>query len=245
MSRLPRSRRYICPQDFRDLRRGSGLTRKDAAAALDVTQRTIQNWENSGARIPWMAYRMLRILRGYALPGQAWEGWTVRGGELISPAGQSFDAAWLQDVGNVFAQARLWRLMYSRSGRAKTASTVIPFPDRRRTPLPRRKNRLRLNLNAQEVHIDQESRLGGLDARQERAITRCCRPGVSRCGLCLAEAWPHGWQQDKKTSQAVRCIPRGGGCQIVRSAAPEVRQAGYCLRHGGREFRAGFESAAY
>ncbi len=127
-------RRWIDPQDFRDLRRQSGLTRKEAAAALDVTPRTIQNWETSGARIPWMAYRMLRILRGYALPGYQWEGWTLNRGELVSPAGRRFDSAWLLDVGNVFAQARLWRQMYAASGRIKTAETVIPFPDRRRTP---------------------------------------------------------------------------------------------------------------
>ncbi len=122
-------RRYIDPQDFRDLRRWSGLTRKEAAQALDVTPRTIQNWENGGARIPWVAYRMLRILRGYALPGQEWEGWTVRGGELVSPAGRIYGVEFLTHIEQIFQQARLWRLMYSRSGRARTAERVIPFPD--------------------------------------------------------------------------------------------------------------------
>lgn len=126
-------RRWIDPQDFRDMRRESGLTRAQAAEALDVTPRTIQNWETGGARIPWMAFRMLRILRGHALPGVYWEGWTVRGRDLFSPAGRSFDVAWLQNVESVFAQAKLWRQMYSRSGRAKTASTVLPFPDLKRT----------------------------------------------------------------------------------------------------------------
>lgn len=51
-------RKWIDPQDFRDLRRFSGMSRKDAAEALDVTPRTIQNWETGGARIPWMAYRL-------------------------------------------------------------------------------------------------------------------------------------------------------------------------------------------
>ena len=127
-------RRYIAPQDFRDLRRQAGMTRLEAAAALDVTPRTIQNWETGGARIPWMAYRMLRILRGYALPGCQWQGWTLNRGELVSPAGRCFDSTWLLEVGNVFAQARLWRQMYAAQGRVKTARTVVPFPDRRRTP---------------------------------------------------------------------------------------------------------------
>lgn len=133
MSCRKTSCRWIDPQDFIDLRKQAGLKRSEAAAALDVTARTIQNWETGGSRIPWMAYRMLRILRGFALPSVHWEGWTIRDHQLFSPAGRSFDAVWLQNVEHVFAQARLWRQMYARSGREKTASTVLPFPDRHRT----------------------------------------------------------------------------------------------------------------
>lgn len=48
-----------------------------------------------------MAFRMLRILGGYGLPGAAWEGWTVQGDQLIAPNGFSFSAAelaYLQSV---------------------------------------------------------------------------------------------------------------------------------------------------
>ena len=126
-------RKWIDPESFRDLRKFSGLTRAEAAKALDVTPRTIQNWETGGARIPWMAFRMLRILRGYALPGHHWEDWTVCGRNLFSPDGRAFEAENLYYLQNTFAQAKLWRQMYSASGRAKTASTVIPFPDIRRS----------------------------------------------------------------------------------------------------------------
>lgn len=126
-------RRWIDPQAFRDLRKQSGLTRREAAEALDVTPRTVQNWETGGARIPWMAFRMLRLLRGFALPGLYWEGWTLCGRTLYSPAGRGFDAGQLETIEQVFSQARLWRQMYSASGRAKTASTVVPFPDRRKS----------------------------------------------------------------------------------------------------------------
>ncbi|MFA6972013.1 MAG: VC1465 family Xer recombination activation factor [Gallionella sp.] len=139
MSRRKTARRWISPQDFADLRKQASMTRKEAAKALDVTPRTVQNWETGGARIPWMAYRMLRILRGYALPGVIWEGWTINNHQLISPNGRSFDAVWLQNAEHVFAQARLWRQMYARSGIQKTASTVVPFPDRRRTPTEKSK----------------------------------------------------------------------------------------------------------
>ena len=137
--RNARSRRWINPQDFRDLRHQAGMTRKEAAAALDVTPRTIQNWETAGARIPWMAYRMLRILRGYALPGVAWEGWTITGDILHAPNGRRFAANELAHIEQVFSMARLWRQMYAASGRAKTASTVVSFPDRRRTPVEKQK----------------------------------------------------------------------------------------------------------
>ena len=139
MSCRKSSCRWIDPQDFRDLRKHAGLTRKQAAQALDVTPRTIQNWETGGARIPWMAYRMLRVLRGYALPGVSWEGWTLDGDRLYAPNRRSFTAGELQHLEQVFAQARLWRQMYARAGVAKTASTVLPFPDLRRQPVEQHK----------------------------------------------------------------------------------------------------------
>lgn len=130
MSRRKGSFRWIEPQDFRDLRRQAGLTRLQAAKALDVTGRTIQNWETGGARIPWMAHRMLRILRGYALPGKAWEGWTIDGDTLIAPNGRHFTANELQHIEQVFAMSRLWRQMYTRAAVQKIAATVLPFPER-------------------------------------------------------------------------------------------------------------------
>ncbi len=136
MSRRKSSRRWISPQDFADLRKQAGMTRIEAAKALDVTSRTVQNWEMGGARIPWMAYRMLRILRGYALPGVAWEGWTMRDHQLFSPSGRAFDASWLEHSELVFAQAKLWRQMYAKQcqqeklAKQQAASTVVPFPDR-------------------------------------------------------------------------------------------------------------------
>jgi DNA-binding XRE family transcriptional regulator len=125
---------WIDPHDFADVRKQSGLTRVQAAEALNVTKRTIQNWETGGARIPWMAFRMLRILRGYALPGVSWEGWTICNDQLFSPKGRPFDAVWLLNNEHVFAQAKLFRQLYAASGKAKTASTVVPFPDRRQKP---------------------------------------------------------------------------------------------------------------
>ncbi|MDP2759871.1 MAG: VC1465 family Xer recombination activation factor [Sideroxyarcus sp.] len=132
MSRpLPRARKWIVPQDFSDLRIRSGLSRRQAAEALDVTVRTVQNWETGGARIPWMAFRLLRQLRGFALPGLAWEGWTLCGAVLYSPAGRGFDAANLEHIEQVFAMSRLWRQEYTARNR-KPAAEVLTFPERTR-----------------------------------------------------------------------------------------------------------------
>lgn len=128
MSRRKTSCRWIDPQDFRDLRLASGLTRREAAAVLDVTGRTVQNWETGGARIPWLAFRMLRILQGYALPGSAWEGWTVSGDTLHAPNGRHFTAGELLHLEQVFSMARLWQKIYADSCRAQTAAKVLPFP---------------------------------------------------------------------------------------------------------------------
>lgn len=128
-------RRWIDPQDFRDLRRMLLLTRREAAAVLDVTPRTVQNWETGGARIPWMAYRLLRLQRGCALPGSEWEGWAVSGDTLYAPNGRHFTAGELLHLEQVFAQARLWLQMYTRKAIEETASKVLPFPDRRKRPV--------------------------------------------------------------------------------------------------------------
>jgi DNA-binding transcriptional regulator YiaG len=125
----PHRIRHIEPQDFTDLRKRADLTRKQAADLLNVSGRTVQNWETGGARIPWMAYRMLRVLTGYALPGKAWEGWTVCGDRLYAPNGRWYEANTLEQVEQVFAMARLWRQDYARSCKNHERA-IIPFPDR-------------------------------------------------------------------------------------------------------------------
>ena len=131
MAKRSRSRgRYVSPEAFRDLRKSADLTRKQAADLLDVAVRTIQNWETGGARIPWMAFRMLRILTGYALPGTAWEGWTVHGDRLIAPNGRWYEANTLEQMEHIFGMARLWHRDYlARNARFRSGKfEVLPFP---------------------------------------------------------------------------------------------------------------------
>lgn len=119
--------RYVSAEDFRDLRKAGDMSRKQAADVLDVAVRTIQNWETGGARIPWMAFRMLRILTGYALPCKAWENWTVRGDRLYAPNGRWYEANSLEQMEQVFGMARLWRKDYA-ARHAKPEAVILPFP---------------------------------------------------------------------------------------------------------------------
>ena len=126
MTRRKGSYCWVEPQSFRELRRQAGMTRRAAAEALDVTPRTVQNWETGGAGIPWMACRGLAILQGYALPGSDWEGWTVQGDTLTAPNGRHFTAGELQHIEQIFGMARLWRQTYSRKV-VRKAAEVLPF----------------------------------------------------------------------------------------------------------------------
>lgn len=87
----------------------AGFSRERAAVLLGVTVKTVGNWEAGRTTIPYSAFKLLRILGGYALPGPAWEGFYLRGDTLWSPEGkafQSYDLAWW---GLTVAMARSFR----------------------------------------------------------------------------------------------------------------------------------------
>lgn len=69
----------------------------DAAALLGVCVRTVRNWESRRRRVPYAAYRLLRILRNGELSGDAWNGWRLWGDTLWTPEGiglKAGEAAW-------------------------------------------------------------------------------------------------------------------------------------------------------
>ena len=74
-----------------------GMQRADVAKFLQVSERTIHNWESGRHIIPFAVYKLLRLLNGMDLPGGTWEGWRFAGGKLWSPEGHSFtgkDGSW-------------------------------------------------------------------------------------------------------------------------------------------------------
>ncbi len=80
-------RKYVNRDHFYLARRIAGLSVSECAKALDVTPRTIQNYESGRQRIQWSTYLALLSLTGWYLPHPNWTGWVIRNGVLIDPAG--------------------------------------------------------------------------------------------------------------------------------------------------------------
>ncbi len=99
--------RKTCPHDpdhraqlgfrLRAARCNLGWSPVDAAKNLQVTERTWHNWENGSHRIPYAVYKLLRVLARLELPGTAWAGWSLQGGNLVTPENHLItpkDGAW-------------------------------------------------------------------------------------------------------------------------------------------------------
>jgi len=69
------------------------LSTTEAAKLLRVSERTLHNWEKGRVRIPYAAFKLMRILRGFELPGHHWKGYRLIGDTLWSPEGLAFKAA--------------------------------------------------------------------------------------------------------------------------------------------------------
>lgn len=112
MRKQQKARRYIDPDAFNLARRKAGLTVQMAAIELDVNERTIRNYENGAVRIPYSAFRVMRLLAGYPLIGNSkqlknnWDNWSFWQNKLWSPNGRSFEAHELLYVSTYIGLAR-------------------------------------------------------------------------------------------------------------------------------------------
>ncbi len=112
---------YVDGKGFHEARLIAGFDRNGAAAVLGVSQRTVRNWEARRCRVPYSAFKLMRILSGYALPGEAWQGWSVRGDTLWSPEQRGFCVHDLSWWGLTVGMARAW--LHRERARSVTAST--------------------------------------------------------------------------------------------------------------------------
>ena len=84
------SRTYIDPEAFILMRHRAFLTTQQVAKLLDVTHRTLLNWEKGQSRIPYTAFRVLKLKVGYVFDDQHFGDWFVKGNTLWSPEGRGF-----------------------------------------------------------------------------------------------------------------------------------------------------------
>lgn len=93
---------------IRETRLLAGLTRQQVADMLRVSLRSVQYWERGLVHMPYAAFRLLRILTGYELPGKEWKNWMLLRNKLISPEGKTFTPGDLYPLNWTIDKARLW-----------------------------------------------------------------------------------------------------------------------------------------
>lgn len=98
----------------------AGLTQNQACDYLGVSRRTIYNWENGINRIPYPAFKLLRMRAGAIVHVPGWDGWRyARDGALVTPDGRTFQPWELQNL----------RLVVSLSRRYMEGRRAAPLPD--------------------------------------------------------------------------------------------------------------------
>lgn len=95
------------PERFHLERMAAGLTQKQAAEYLGVSVRSVRNWETGANRIPYPAFKLVRMRAKAIVHVEGWEGWRfARDGALVTPDGRSFQPWELQNLTLVVGLAR-------------------------------------------------------------------------------------------------------------------------------------------
>lgn len=108
----PKSK-LTAPEDFRQMRQTGGFDRARCAGLLGVSERAVRYWEAGKRRIPYAAFRLLRVLVGRGLPWRGWEEFMIIGNRLISPEGHEFSRGDLAYISLTFRQAEAFRSTYA------------------------------------------------------------------------------------------------------------------------------------
>ena len=130
MRKLKKQRKYIDPDALYLARRKAGLTMLAAAIELNVTERTIRNYENGAVTIPYPCFRLMRLLGGYSLVaatkqiGDDWQDWSFWQNKLWSPEGRGFDVQNLRYLSTYMQIAR--RALASSQARPSPPAVLPP-----------------------------------------------------------------------------------------------------------------------
>lgn len=133
---MARKRRYkrkpykpVNYDTIRTTRLLAGMTRQQVSDLLRVSLRSVQYWETGRVPMPYAAFRLLRILTGYELPGKQWAGWMLLRNQLISPEGRTFTPADLYPLEWMIDKSRMWDQDYQRRSSARYAVTPLKVVD--------------------------------------------------------------------------------------------------------------------
>lgn len=108
------------PEQFYVERVSAGLTQLQACEYLGVTRRTIYNWENGKTRIPFPAFKLVRMRARSIVHVPGWDGWRyARDGALVTPDGRTFQPWELQNL----------QLVVSLSRRYLEGRQAAPLPE--------------------------------------------------------------------------------------------------------------------
>lgn len=95
------------PARFYVDRVAAGLTQEQAADYLGVSVRTMRNWETGSNRIPYPAFKLIRMRAGAIVHVEGWDGWRyARDGALVTPDGRTFQPWELQQLQLVVSLSR-------------------------------------------------------------------------------------------------------------------------------------------
>lgn len=110
---------------FKVLCADAGLSIDQAAQLLHVTPRTIRYWFSGKTWVPYAAYKLVRVMRYFELPGNEWRGWHFHSGRLWTPEGHGFtprDSNWW---GLLVRKAAMFHVLYDRSGKLERALMAV------------------------------------------------------------------------------------------------------------------------
>lgn len=110
------------PDRFYIERKTACMTQRHVAEYLGVSVRTVKNWESGANRIPYPAFKLVRMRARALVHVEGWEGWRFASdGALVTPTGRSFHPWELEQLQLVVSLAR--RYVEDR----KPARKVVPL----------------------------------------------------------------------------------------------------------------------
>ncbi len=74
------------------MRQSLSLSRPATVKLLHITLRTLHNWESGKVRIPYAAFKLIRLFSSYPIFQPIWKDWRIVGSRLITPEGHSLEA---------------------------------------------------------------------------------------------------------------------------------------------------------